>query len=778
MHYRPSLSSVWLVAVSLGILVGPAAAARAQDPQSQLGGCRLSEMQGASQEMLTKEVNGRTERVLVLTGTGGVGVRVDCDDMQFFADYAEVYLDSNRVIATSNVRFGSGNSVISAERMEFDTKTRVGTFYNAAGWASMGDRVDRSMFGTQEADAMFRGKEVHKIGPKKYRIVDGAFTTCVQPTPRWEIVSGSATLNLDDYALLKNSVFRVKGVPLLYLPIFYYPIQEDDRATGFLLPTYGTSTIRGASWSNAFFWAISRSQDATLMHDWFTKTGQQVGGEYRYQLGGGSQGAARASLLSEKETTDANGTVVPGKTSYRINGGVSQNLGGGFRARADADYFSDLAAQQKYQQNVYFATNRIRRFGGNVTGNWSEYVLSATLDRSDIFYPTGDITTNGGLPRINLNRGERRIGRSPLYFGFNTEAVTILRSTTNQETTIEDRGLSRFDVNPGVRIPFTRWPFLTVNSTVSWRGTWWSESLRTQLNPSGNLEKVQVPESIWRQFFDLNALITGPVFTRIFNAGKESGTKFKHVIQPIFGIQHKTGFDVYPKIVQLETIDYEYPDTTRFTYGLTNRLYAKKDSAREVLLVSLTQSYYTQAIAAQYDQQFQSSFTATSISNYSPLRLVVRSAPTTRLQGEFQTEWDAKFRTMRTLAAAGSVNTSRIQATAGWSRRRFIPGLSGFDNPAAADHYLNASVNWHGLGNRVGGTYAFNYDLRRDTFLQQRILGYFNAQCCGVAVEYQTFNFGNTFVPSSALQDRRFNISFTLAGIGTFSNLLGAFGGQ
>jgi hypothetical protein len=27
-------------------------------------------------------------------------------------------------------------------------------------------------------------------------------------------------------------------------------------------------------------------------------------------------------------------------------------------------------------------------------------------------------------------------------------------------------------------------------------------------------------------------------------------------------------------------------------------------------------------------------------------------------------------------------------------------------------------------------------------------------------------------------QDRRFNLSFTLAGIGTFSNFLGAFGGK
>ena len=141
--------------------------------------------------------------------------------------------------------------------------------------ASLGERVDRSMFGTQEADALFRGREIHKLGPKKYKIVDGAFSTCVQPTPRWEVVSGRATINLDDYALLKNSVFRVKGVPVMYLPIFYYPIQEDDRATGFLIPTYGTSTFSGQSLSNAFFWAISRSQDATFEHDWFAKAGQR-----------------------------------------------------------------------------------------------------------------------------------------------------------------------------------------------------------------------------------------------------------------------------------------------------------------------------------------------------------------------------------------------------------------------------------------------------------------------------------------------------------------------
>jgi hypothetical protein len=91
---------------------------------------------------------------------------------------------------------------------------------------------------------------------------------------------------------------------------------------------------------------------------------------------------------------------------------------------------------------------------------------------------------------------------------------------------------------------------------------------------------------------------------------------------------------------------------------------------------------------------------------------------------------------------------------------------------------LNATANVRRPGNRIGGTYAFNYDLRNDRFLQQRYLGYYNAQCCGVAVEYQTFNFQGGFAGLPVPQDRRFNVSFTLAGIGTFSNFFGALGGQ
>ena len=97
------------------------------------------------------------------------------------------------------------------------------------------------------------------------------------------------------------------------------------------------------------------------------------------------------------------------------------------RARANADYVSDIAPEQLYQQNIYRATRSTRSFGGNVTGSWSQAVVSGTFDRTDVFYPDGSYTTYGGLPRINFSRGERRIAKSPFYFGAGAEYVTMLR---------------------------------------------------------------------------------------------------------------------------------------------------------------------------------------------------------------------------------------------------------------------------------------------------------------------------------------------------------------
>ena len=729
-------------------------------------------------------------------------VEIHCGRESFFADTVELRIEEDHLIATGNVVFTSGTSRIAADRVEFNTKTRTGTFYNASGSASMGGgseteavpaapvpqetpglpvpgegaEVDRSVFGTQEPDIYFYGETIEKLGPKKYRITKGGFSTCVQPVPRWELTSSSVTVNLDDYAILRNSLFKVKGMPVLYLPIMYYPVQEDDRATGFLLPSYGTSTLRGQGISNAFFWAINRSQDATFLHDWFSKTGQGYGSEYRYTMGRGSDGFVRTYFLREQATeyTDADGTVTstPARRSHEIRGAMSQRIGSRLRARARADYFSDITVQQTYHQNLYEATRRQRVFSGSVTGTWSQYSVTGTFDRSEYFRSATASDLRGSAPRIQVARAERPILGSPIYFRVSADYNRLVVEQRREEGTV-DRGLGRLDVLPRVRIPFTRWPFLTVNTSAGFRSTYWSGSR----DETG----AQVPQSITRNYYDVETQITGPVFNRIWTfADSRYAEKLKHSIEPFLTIDRVSNIDNLDRIVRLDSVDTVIGDTTRMNYGITNRLYRKPPgggTSREVLNASIGQTYYTDPRAARVDRRYRTGVGGAE-SNFSALSINVRAWPTDRIVANYSAEYDAQFKAFRYMAADGSIEWSDwLQATAGWSQRRFVEGLPGYDEPEFLDHYLNATTQLRFMRNRWGGSHSFSYDVRAGTFLQQRMMLYYNAQCCGFAFDYQTRDFGGvTLAPIS--EDRRFNFSVTLAGIGSFGNFFGAMGGS
>ncbi len=135
------------------------------------------------------------------------------------------------------------------------------------------------------------------------------------------------------------------------------------------MPSYGASSYKGQTISNAFFWAINRSQDATILHDWFSKTGQAVAGEYRYMSLGGT-GNVRTDFLNEKPTTfiDTDGTEVeqPGRRTFRVYGNLSQSLGGSWYAQGRADYSSDLAVDRLYDIELLArdeAHEELRRIG-------------------------------------------------------------------------------------------------------------------------------------------------------------------------------------------------------------------------------------------------------------------------------------------------------------------------------------------------------------------------------------------------------------------------------
>ncbi len=343
---------------------------------------------------------------------------------KFFADQIELFGDKDLLVASGNVVFANAEGRLAAEKAEFDLKKQTGTFYTASGTMPLGAAADMRQFGSQPADVYFWGETIERLGDQKYRVTRGGFTTCVQPTPRWELFTGSVVLNLNDYAVATNTVLRVKGVPVIYLPWVYYPIQDDERATGFLLPTYGTSTLRGQAISNAFFWAIGRSQDATFFYDWFTRAGQGAGAEYRYVAAAQSFGNVRFYRIDQNEheyTDNGQTSTLPATKSFEISGNMNHTVSRTMRARARLEYFSDVTTQQLYYQDVYKATRNNRVIEGSLTAAFGPTSTNLLYQRSEYLSGANSSTIYGSTPRVTTGVAPQRIFGSPVYASLNTE---------------------------------------------------------------------------------------------------------------------------------------------------------------------------------------------------------------------------------------------------------------------------------------------------------------------------------------------------------------------
>jgi LPS-assembly protein len=94
-----------------------------------------------------------------------------------------------------------------------------------------------------------------------------------------------------------------KGVPILYTPFISFPV-GDERKSGFLFPTFGSSSHSGYSLSVPWYWNIAPNYDATFVPTWFSKRGGKLDTELRYLTGVG-RGALQSELLpDDKEFGD------------------------------------------------------------------------------------------------------------------------------------------------------------------------------------------------------------------------------------------------------------------------------------------------------------------------------------------------------------------------------------------------------------------------------------------------------------------------------------------
>ena len=409
------------------------------------------------------------------------------------------------------------------------------------------------------------------------------------------------------------------------------------------------------------------------------------------------------------------------------------------------------------------------------------------MNQQDFFYG-GERQRNGRLPFATLSVGDKAIGRSRIYVGGSGEMAYLVRETArpldlmNPET---DQSLWRFNGGTRIRAPLSTLPFLSATGTASWRLTHWTESMGLPLDPEEELQLRQVPVGLTRQLFGVGAQVTGPTFSRIFDTPRNGyADRFKHVIEPTFSISRTTAFSDFDRVVQIDYgTDGEVGGVTQVSYGVSNKLLARRTAPasapgsppqpgvrRQILTVDISQSYYSNALAGRFDSEYQTNPDAAG--TFSPVKIETSVRPSDTTTGSFRMFIDSKYRAISALVATARFELPRAEISADWSRRPVIIPLQPFGT-----HFLGASATIRSRQNRVGGSYRFSYDIENTTLLQQRIMGYYNTQCCGVSFDWQKMD-TPFWTASGVPTNTQFAISFTLAGIGSFSNPLGSFGGH
>ena len=327
----------------------------------------------------------------------------------------------------------------------------------------------------------------------------------------------------------------------MYLPMIYYPIREDQRATGFLLPTYGTSTVRGQAISNAFFWAINRSTDATFFHDWFTQ--HRPGRRRRVSLRRGRAIHGRRPVLSlrpegrRRSTNDGETQTLAATKSYEITGNLNHALTRNIRARARLDYFTDLVTQQLYHQNLYQASRNRRLIEAGLTAAFGAVSTSVLYQRTELFSSETSSQVYGSTPRVTHEPGPAAaVQRADLRLGERRVRVPARSHRSPTASSSSDTGYTRLDVSPTVRVPLSRLTFLSLNTSAAYRATHYSRSAALTTDAT-------VDEPYLRQYMTLRSEIVGPVFTRIWDLQGGFAERIKHVIEPAFTVDFTSHID-------------------------------------------------------------------------------------------------------------------------------------------------------------------------------------------------------------------------------------------
>jgi LPS-assembly protein len=333
-------------------------------------------------------------------------VKIEREDATVEADEMVYFEETGDVTATGNVRYDDLKTFFTAKAAEMNMEKKTGKLYDA------------DIF-LKDDNYYLKGAEIERKAENEFYSGDEInVTTCDGPVAAWCFRGKEMKLVVGDQITGRDVSFRVKDVPLLYSPYLWAPI-NNDRKTGFLIPTISNSSARGLGISIPFFWAISENRDATFLLDAYAQQGIGTGMEYRYIEPGGIRSAWWFYHIRD-HTLHKDFTEFKALHDDRSSGGIGLLLNA--NVVNEKDFFRKVTSHRDFYREITSKNEKhLQRFLETTAevnipfDNARAYLLAQYW--IDLKYATGDIPQK--LPEVGYVMNYTRLGS----FLFSAEAA-------------------------------------------------------------------------------------------------------------------------------------------------------------------------------------------------------------------------------------------------------------------------------------------------------------------------------------------------------------------
>jgi LPS-assembly protein len=489
------------------------------------------------------------------------------------ADRVDRNRDSGDAVAIGRVIFYDGEDRLTAERVDYNLKTGTGVVHRGRAHTAPFYRIG--------------GETMERLDESHYLIRRGIFTTCEDDPPTWSFRFGRADADLENIVYGTNASVWVKSLPIIpWFPVLGTPVRK-ERQSGFLFPTFGSSSRKGTTVEVPFFWAINDSQDLTLTFDYYGARGVGLTAEYRYVLSPGASGSIRAFGIHETEVPE-NQQNVPGATtpgSVTTTGpprgpenrgwwGIAHNwnIAPGLTFTADINGVSDDLVLREYSDSLYERSRPSVQSNVFLSKTWGGANIVGNL----FWYQ--DLTSLRPIELHRLPDVRTSVYRQPVPQFLNVPSLQGLTYEVASRLTnfVREEGSQgvRFDLFPRLSLPIPV-AGVTVSPFVAPRVTAFSKTATgTKVGADGVVVETTKDEPIARGSIDLGAEVEMRA-SRVYGLGGAGGIDaVLHSIEPRATYTWRNGSNLDPAVLP-QWLGDNTPEASNLAVSVVNRLRAR-----------------------------------------------------------------------------------------------------------------------------------------------------------------------------------------------------------